>query len=118
MVAAFALLLQAVLAMPLALRMMAETMQWSQIGATICTATTDETAANNHRPAHQRPAHNHAQCLICQAHGLPLSLLAVVLCVLLAPFGQTLMRSPAARGPFGRRDRYQSYLSRAPPVAA
>jgi len=118
MVAAFSLLLQACFAMPLALRMTAEAVQWSQIGAIICTATMDGASANDHHPAHQLPAHNHAQCLICQAHALPLSLLAVVLCVLLVSFGQTLINRRAAGGPVWRRDRYQFYRSRAPPVAA
>ena len=40
MMAAFALLLQALFAVPLALRMTADAMQWVQLGASICAATT------------------------------------------------------------------------------
>jgi len=119
MAAAFALLLQALFAMPLALRMTADAMQWLQLGASICTATTDDgLAANDPRPIHQQPAHNHAQCLICQAHALPLGLLAVVLCVLVALFSQIATQSAMATGPPWRRGRYHSYHSRAPPIAA
>jgi hypothetical protein len=119
MVAAFVLLLQALFAVPLVLRMTADAMQWLQLGASICAATTDGGAtANDHRPIHQLPAHNHAQCLICQAHALPLGLLAVVLCVLVALFGQIAMPCAVATGPPWRRDRYHWYHSRAPPIAA
>ena len=119
MVAAFALLLQALFAVPLALRMTADAMQWLQLGVSVCAATTaDGPAATDHRPIHQLPAHNHAQCLICQVHALPLGLLAVVLCVLVVLFSQVSRRSSVATGPPWRRDRYHSYHSRAPPIAA
>ena len=112
-VVAFALLLQALFAMPLALRMTADQMQWLQLGASICATTPDGAlTANDHRPIRRFPAHNHAQCLICQAHALPLGLLAVVLRVLVALFSQFSMRSSATTGPLWRRDRYHSYRSR------
>jgi hypothetical protein len=118
-VVAFALLLQALFAMPLALRMTADEMQWLQLGASICATTTDGAlTANGHRPIHRLPAHNHAQCLICQAHALPLGLLAVVLCVLVALFSQVSIRCSLTTGPLWRRDRYHSYRSRAPPIVA
>ena len=117
--AAFALLLQALFAMPLALRMTADAMQWLQLGASICSDTTHGVPApNDQHPIHQLPTHNHAQCLICQAHALPLGLLAIVFCVLVAFFSQIAMRCAAATGPPWRRDRYHSYHSRAPPIAA
>src|SRR5689334_13159336 len=79
-VAAFALLLQTLFAMPVALRMSADTVQWLQFGSSICSATTDGVAlASDHRPSHQLPSHKHAQCLICQGQAFPLGLLAVVL---------------------------------------
>lgn len=118
-VAALALLLQAAFATPLALRMTADALQSLELGASICAATADGgPAANGHHPLHQLPVHNHAQCLICQAHALPLGLLAVVLCVLVAAFARVAIRCAAATGPPCRRDRYHSYHSRAPPVAA
>src|SRR5512147_478727 len=77
-VVAFALLLQALFAMPLALRMTAGAMQWKQFGSHICAATADSgSASSDSSPVHQLPAHSHAHCLICQAHVLPLGLLAV-----------------------------------------
>jgi hypothetical protein len=117
--AAFALLLQALFAMPLALRMAADATQRLQLGASICTATTDDgLAANDHDPIRQLPAHNHAQCLICQAQALPIGLLGVVLCVLEALFSQVSMQCAAATGPPWRRDRYRFYHPRAPPITA
>jgi hypothetical protein len=118
-VAAFTLLLQALFATLLAVQMTANAMQWLQFGASICTATEDGAApASDHHPSHQLPTHNHVQCLVCQAHALPLGLLAVALCVLVTLFSQISIRSPAATGPPWRGERYHAYHSRAPPVTA
>lgn len=117
--AACALLLQALLGMPLALRMTADAAQWLQLSGSICAATTDsDPLANDHRPIRQAPTHDHAQCLICQAHALPLGLLTVALCALVALFRHASRCSSKATGSPWRHDRNHSYHSRAPPVAA
>ena len=117
-VAASALLLQALFAMPLALRMTADAIHWVQFSGSICAATADDgPLENDHQPIHQFPTHNHAQCLICQGYALPLGLPAVVLCVLMALFSQVSTRRPEGTGSPWQRDPYHSYHSRAPPVA-
>lgn len=114
---AMALLLQALFAVPLALRMVADLSWQAETG--LCTAATDGTAAaGDHRSDQKLPVHGHAQCLICQAHALPIALLAVVLCVLLAAFGQAVPRHAMAEALLWRRERYRTYHSRAPPLAA
>lgn len=120
MVTAWALLLQALVAMPLAVRLTADMIPWAQFGGTVCTTTAadSEALAHEHGPVHPPLAHHHAQCLICQGHALPLTLLAVVLCALLVCFGRIMLRAPRPGGPVRRRDPYQFYHSRAPPVAA
>ena len=114
---ALALLLQALFAIPLALRMVAD-LSW-QSDTVICAAATHDGASSN-APRHERnlPMHSHAQCMICQAHALPMTLLAVVVCVLMAGFGRAAPRHTAFAAPPWRRDRYRTYRSRAPPLAA
>lgn len=116
--AAFMLLLQALFVIPLALRMTADALQWSQFSALICATTTDGAApVNDPRPSHPLPSHDHGQCLVCH-HALPLGLLAAVLCVLAARFGQPTPRHKGASAPAWRRDPRHFYQSRAPPAAA
>ena len=119
MATAFALLLQVLVGVPSAFWMAAEAIQLSAVGAAVCTHAADDGAvADDQQPVQPKPAHDHAQCLMCQAHALPLGLLAVLLCVLLAPFGRILVRGLPTGAAAWRRGRYQSYHSRAPPVAA
>ncbi len=117
-VVACALLLQALLALPLAVRMAAEAMQWRDLGATVCTHSDDGTQAGDPRPGGQPPVHDHTQCQICQGVVLPFGLLVAALGLLAVLFAPSLGAAPVAAGPSRRRNRYGSYLSRAPPALA
>ena len=116
---AFALLLQAMFATPLALRMASDEMRSLQFGVSICTATADAGGASHHSPPQQQlPVHSHGQCLICHGHALPFGLLAVVLCVLVGLVGRSSMGRLALSERICCRRLFHSYPSRAPPVTA
>ena len=112
-----ALLLQALLAVPLAVRMTAEAMQWLDLGLTVCSHAEDGTLAGDSRPSGQPVSHDHAQCQLCQGAMLPFGLLAAVLCLLAVVFAAAPAQATVAAPAAWRRIRYGSYLSRAPPAA-
>lgn len=117
-VVAGALLLQALLAVPLAVRMAAETMQLLPLGASVCAHADDGALATDRQPDGQPATHHHGQCQICQGLTASLGLLAAVVCLLAALFGLAPMRGNLATSAPRQRCRYGGYLSRAPPAAA
>src|SRR4051794_59814 len=68
---AAALLIQMLLAMPAALRMTAEAIQWLQLDATICTAHDNGAATDGDGPIPQVPSRHHGHCQLCLTHALP-----------------------------------------------
>ena len=115
---AFALLLQAMFATPLALRMASDEMRSLQFGVSICSATADAGGGSHHPSPQQLPVHSHGQCLICHGHALPFGLLAVVLCVLVGLISLSSIGRLALSERVCCRGLFHSYLSRAPPVTA
>ena len=115
---AAALLIQMLLAMPSALRMTADASQWLQLDATICTAHENAAATDGDGPIDQAPSRHHGHCQLCLTHALPLGLLVVALCVLAVFLHRAAARWSVLTAPACRHDRYRSYYSRAPPVAA
>lgn len=113
---ACALLLQAVLAVPLAVRMAAEVLSWAQVSITVCTAVDESGVHSDLQPVSPSPLHKHGQCQICQAHALPFGLPLILLAAVAIAFKPALLRRLFLIGPPPRRGRYEPYLSRAPPV--
>lgn len=112
---AYALLLQAVLAVPLAVRMAADVLAWARIGVTVC-AHADEAGANGDRqPIGPAPAHDHGQCQVCQAHAGSFGLLLVLLAALAVAFDPVALCRRFVTGASPRHGRDRPYLSRAPP---
>ncbi len=111
---ALALMIQALCAMPLAMRMAADASWLAQLGASLCTA--DHGSA----PLGEAPAgsQTHDHCLIC--HGpAPLCAAATAALVLLAVlFARRLAIGPALACPAPQTLRFRPYRSRAPPLAA
>ncbi len=114
---AAALLIQMLLAVPAALRMTAEAIQWLQLDAAICTAHEDGSPTDGNGPI-QVPFHHHGHCQLCLTHAVPLGLLVVAFCVLAAFLHQASSRWSVLTAPACRYDRYYSYYSRAPPIMA
>ena len=114
-----ALLLQALFAAPLAVRMASDALQAFDLGAAICTADPGSGHGGAGQGSDQpMPGHVHGQCLICHGHALPHGLLAVVLFLVALLLVAEPGRHRRATVPPPRRRRYQSYHSRAPPQPA
>ena len=111
-----ALLVQAFLALPVAVRMAAEAMAWAPGGWTICSHAVDGT--EGHTTPYVPPTHEHAQCLVCQAHAVPLGLLACLAVVIGSVMVPRALGRPRSTPADWRCQPFRPYRSRAPPAAA
>ena len=111
-----ALLLQAFLALPVAVRMAAEAAAWLPGGWTICSHGAD--GADGRGVPYAPPTHDHAQCLVCQAHAVPLGLLAVLTLAIGSVLAPRALRRLGSIAADWRRQPFRPYRSRAPPAAA
>ena len=114
-VAAFALLMQVVLAAPVALRMSAEP-GMSPFGGILC-GVADAGHPGGHAPARQPMGHDHGHCLLCGSAAVPLAWFAA------APFVPPTRRVGAASASAGcggaaQGRLFDAYSSRAPPAGA
>jgi hypothetical protein len=112
-IVAFAVLVQTLVAAPVALRMEA-TAALPDGAAILCLAHVGEAADHPH-PAPASP-HDHGQCLFCQGGTGPL--LTAALVVLAAPPGLRLDRAPPPDSEAPRASIALAYSSRAPPLNA
>jgi len=127
--AALAFLLQAIFALPLAVRMAAETPCWTQIGSAMSHMDHHAMSHMDHHAMshmdHQRPTtpqapHPHDQCPICHGSLASFGTLATALILVITLFVAPLVeRAHCSRLPHPHpRSRFGTYRSRAPPVSA
>ena len=111
---AFALLLQVLVAAPLAIRMAAV----SALDDMTATCATVVAPAPDMSPERQVvPLHHHAACPLCDGHAVPVALPAAP--AVLPPRAVAwLFLRPQPTAPPERTVRFTPYLSRAPPAAA
>lgn len=114
-----AVLMQALFAMPLAVRMATDTVWSARFGVVLCTgASHDGGAAPDKAPAPPLSPHAHDQCLICHGSAMPFGTL-VAAAIVLTVLSSLLLAEPAIRhGPPRPHHRFAPYRSRAPPVVA
>jgi hypothetical protein len=115
LVAAFAILMQLMLAPPLLLRMAADA-AWLAAIPTSHAGVAPGPVADAGEPGQPAlPAHDHAHCVLCQSHLVPLLAVAVALPLIVAACWRLATQAAGAAMPRGRR-RFESYASRAPPA--